>query len=394
MNLKSIFCSKKFISVVLVFLTAISLAAGIRNAVFVQVSSMDFQWDSARVLLEQKNPYEMVLSHQTVDSDSYMPHPLSPNQFPSCLMLLWPYALFSWPIAKWLWLGSNLVFTALSLFALFKVFLKNQSPFVYLVISCLFLMSTPWRNLVGNGQHTMFSLCFFSLALLVLDKKPVLSGVFLALSFFKYATIIPLAIYFIYKRRFQPLFVAVGIHLCLHLFAAYWINANPIDLIKEPLMCSSGLLTDGYIDFFSLCAQMDSHIPALIPAFLSGILLLAATLVCFLNRKSNDLLVLTVLGFISVLVIYHRAYDLVIVIFPLILLFESSFKLRWFKILLILCLFLTCYFSRIIDFLQTRVQDGLLLEFFHIYYGLVPAIWILATMGGLVLVGNKKLNRS
>jgi len=393
LDLKNGFYSKKIISCILIVLAGISVAAAIHNAIFVKKSSVDFQWDSARVLLEKKNPYEIAFSNEKVESDSYVPHRLKPNQFPSCLMLLWPYALFSWPIAKWLWMLSNFLFTGLILFVLFKIFLKNRSPFIYLVISCLFLMSTPWRNLVGNGQHTLFSLCFFSLALLVLDKKPVLSGVFLALSFFKYASIFPLAIYFIYKRQFRPLFIALGIHLGLHLLAAYWINTNPIDLILEPLAVSAELLQEGYIDFFSLFAQMNTGISALVPAVLSGTLLLAASLICFLNKKSNDLLVLTMLGFVSVLVIYHRAYDLVILIFPLILLFESSMTDRWFKVLLILCVLLTGYFSRIVDFLQTRIPGDPFMAAFHTYYWIMAGIWILTTVCCLVLVGSKKSNR-
>ncbi len=382
---------KFIIPVILIFLATMAGTKGIHDATSKPIDSMDFEWDKARILLDRNDPYQICISHQISETTkrkgfhdpTYQdPHFQDPHYFPSGYMLLWPYAAFPWTAAKYLWLASNLLFTFLSLFNVFKTFLGKRPLQVYLSICCLFLIGSPWRTVVGFGQQSIFCLCFFSYALRYLDTKPNLSGFFLALSFIKPQVMIPFSLYFLYKRQFRPLLIALAVHLGLHLFVSFWINVNPFTLIAEVLKLDSDMLSGGYLDFFAFFASSGLHVPSYLPFLLSVILLSAAAWICFLNRTTDDLLILSMLSFVAMTVVYNEITNYVFLIFPTLLLFKSFFKDQWFKILLILGIFLTWCPDRFRLAMVGGQHDAV----FHTYDWVVAGTWFLTTFCCLVMV--------
>lgn len=360
---------------VLIILSVISVLRGLYNATVPFNTGQDFQWDASWLLLDHQNPYKITLLNEKAETDRFVPDRLEANQFPSCLMLLWPYAVFPYTTAKYLWAFSNLLFTFLLLSIAYRIFLPDRSWHTYLIISCMFVIGTPWRNTVGVGQHILFSLSFFMLAVwYTLKQKPIKSGIFLALSFFKYTTVFPLLLYFVYKRQYRPLTIAFCIHLLLHFFAAYWVHESPYNLLMQPLAVSSRLLYAGYLDFFELFNSSSISAPWFLPYLISGATLFLTACAC-LYKKNDDLLVLCLLSFLSTVVIYHRLYDYVVLIFPLIFLFKSWEKKFFLKVLISLCLLFTWYVSRIIEVLRSKFSETDLWETKHIYFYLLILLW-------------------
>lgn len=323
----------KYVVIIIVILLAIiSLTQGIRNALRVNFGSFDFQWDAAWFLLNRQNPYTICLSGQHTWTEQYVGR-LWPNQFPSCLILLWPYAVFEWPVAKILWLVSNLLFTGVILYIAFKQFLPDRSRLTYLIIASIFIAGTPWRNLIGNGQHALFSMAFFLIALwYAYREKTIVSGVCLAISLFKYTLIGPLWLFFLYKRQYKILGIAVGIHTLLHFFSSFWLWESPLKLIRQPLLVSAVLSQKGYLDLTALFSNLTSPLAA----YMLGGLLLTVTCYIIYHNKTSDLLVLSALSFVSTVIIYHRGYDYVILLFPLLLIAATPVK-SWKTLPLIFC---------------------------------------------------------
>ena len=84
---------QKVILIVMGILAAVSLVQGCKNAVLV---SQDFQWDAAKALTLHINPYDESLSPSGIlDSYDFEKYYLQmeANQFPSLLLLLFPYTL-------------------------------------------------------------------------------------------------------------------------------------------------------------------------------------------------------------------------------------------------------------------------------------------------------------
>ncbi|MCR4907660.1 MAG: DUF2029 domain-containing protein [Lachnospiraceae bacterium] len=309
---------KEVLAGALLLLCLLSVGAGIRNALRF---SQDFQYDAARALLLGMDPYEIsqtppfrpdVGADEKLDSfygyfsSIDAPQKMEANQFPSLLMELFPLALMPFRLSVSLWLLCNLVFTALILFFLRKTFLNGISREMFSFLSLLMIAGTPWRNQLGVGQHTLFSFCFFLAAVWCSERgKQWGAGVLLAFSMFKYTLTLPLALYFVFRRRFKELAITAVIHLTAT-FAAMRLTGRPFFyLLIEPLRVSMALSGEGSLDIGSIIGG-----GALSVALTFLLLLILLILSVRMTRKDGaERLLFTLLLLCSLVMTYHRSYD-------------------------------------------------------------------------------------
>lgn len=297
-------------------LAAISLVQGCRNASAV---SQDFQWDAAKALTLRINPYIESMTptgilEQYNWEDYYLQ--MEANQFPSLLMLLFPYTLLAPLAARYMWLASNLVFTAVMIVLLRKTFLARLDGRLFAVLMLFMISGTPYRNQLGVGQHTIFSFMFF-LAAVCFSRREEESGhrgysvgtvMCLAVSYFKYTLTVPLALYFVYKRKWKELILSVAIHVVLTIFAAFWLDTGFWDMILQPLQVSSALAAEGGIDFGALLQGS----PA---AFvLAGVVMLVLFVLMLRMPQQADASVIGILTLWSLILTYHRTYDFFVLV--------------------------------------------------------------------------------
>ena len=148
----------------LAVMALVSLIQGVRNAAG---ASQDFQWDAARAFTMRINPYDESM-HPSGILDAYgfeeVYLQMEANQFPSLLMLLIPYTFLAPMTARYAWIVSNLIFTAGIILLLRRTFLKTEDRDVFIAFMLLMIAGTPYRNQLGVGQHSLFALFFFLLA--------------------------------------------------------------------------------------------------------------------------------------------------------------------------------------------------------------------------------------
>lgn len=292
-------------------LAALSIVQGCRNAV---IYSQDFQWDAAKALLLRINPYTESLNPTgalaAYGFADYFKQ-MEANQFPSLLLLLFPYTLLQPLTARYVWLVSNLVLTGLTVILLRKTFLKEIDGKWFGLLMLLMIAGTPWRNQIGVGQHTIFSFFFFLLAVWLSGKdKPVLSSFSLAVCYFKYTLTVPLALYFVYKRKWKELIISVSIHILLTIFSCVWLGESFLAMIMEPLKVSSALSGEGSLD---ISALLQGSPFALI---LTAVIMLGLLILSWKMPKGQDTLLISVLLMWSLIVTYHRTYDYFVMILP------------------------------------------------------------------------------
>ncbi|MBO6111584.1 MAG: DUF2029 domain-containing protein [Lachnospiraceae bacterium] len=308
------------IYVIMGLLAAVSVFAGIRNAL---IFSQDFQYDAAKALLYGTDPYDVSLEGmKSPDVDglsefySYYesigaPQRMEANQFPSLLYLLAPWCFFSAKRARVLWLVSNLLFTGFIIVLLRHTFFKETDKKLFFIFVLLMIAGTPWRNQIGVGQHTLFSVMFFLLAVYLSEEKrmPVPAGIALAVSYFKYTVTAPLAVYFIYKRRWKELIISVIPHIAGTAIAAVSLKGSFPDMIIKPLKVASSLSGEGSMD---IGAIMGGGIACVVVTVLLMLFLIAAGFIC---PKGNDRLIISLCVLLSLIMTYHRLYDFFIMIF-------------------------------------------------------------------------------
>ena len=320
LNKKKVFC--RAVYVLLALLTVLSVVQGVRNALHF---SQDFQWDAAKALAMRIDPYteslsptgalerdgirEFYESFRAIDA----PQKMEANQFPSLLYELIPLTLLPYGTAKVLWLILNLIFTALIIFLLRKTFLKEMKNEMFLLLSLIMVAGTPWRNQIGVGQHTLFSFMFFLLAVWITEKGEqeqknpyfyaVLSGLCLSVSYFKYTLTAPLALYFIYKKKWKEFVISVVPHVVGTFVAVRMLNESFMDMIIKPLKVSAALTGEGSIDVGALTGGASWSV--LITVALMAVLFAAV----FVVPAKLDKEVFSLLLLVSLVMTYHRSYD-------------------------------------------------------------------------------------
>lgn len=298
---------------------AVSILQGARNAL---EYSQDFQWDAAKALAEGIDPYALSLrdgntaeeipqlaGFYRMFTDRGLEQRMEANQFPTLLMLLFPMTIFEPRTAKVLWLFLNLLFTAGIAFLLRKTFFEDAGSYEYALIILLMLAGTPYRNQLGVGQHTLFAFFFFMLAV-YFDRTDVkgdlrnsaLVTFCLFVSYFKYTLTAPLALYFVYRKRYREIAASVAAHIALTAVFALRFKTNLLYMIKAPLMVASRLSAEGGIDIGVWLMSPLSYVVAVI---------IAAALVILTIKlpKDNEGLLISVLIMWSLILTYHRTYD-------------------------------------------------------------------------------------
>lgn len=318
---------KIWIVIYIVFgvLAVISLLQGCRNAIEV---SQDFQWDAAKAVALRINPYiESLTPTGILDQYHWEDYCLQmeANQFPSLLMLLFPYTLLAPLTARYVWLASNLIFTGVMIYLLRKTFLEKMDWRVFLLLMLFMISGTPYRNQLGVGQHTIFAFMFF-LAAVWFSRKEEESGrkgycigtiICLCICYFKYTLTVPLALYFVYKRKWKELISSVAIHVVLTIFAAFWLKGSFLDMILQPLRVSGALAAEGGIDFGALLQGSP------VAFVLAGILMIVLFVMMLRMPKNMDVLVISILTLWSLIITYHRTYDFFVLVIVAAVFYEA-----------------------------------------------------------------------
>ena len=327
--------------VLLALMAVVSTYEGIGNAI---VWSQDFQYDASCALINGYDPYDISSDfdeNKLPDIENLRgfyeyydglgtPQRMEANQFPSLLYILTGYALLPYGTARILWVVTNILSTAAIIWLLRRTFMSKVDERLYPVFMMLMLAGTPWRNQLGVGQHTLFAFAFFLLAVFVSEGgaggepesadgeqtgkkgnapgRVLASGLLLGLSYLKYTVTAPLAIYFIYKRRWKEFIVSLIPHLVLTEAAALILHESFADMLIKPLRVASALAAEGGIDIGVLTKGSPAGlvITALAMLFLVGAALRLP--------EGNDELFISTAVLLSLVMTYHRTYDFFIMI--------------------------------------------------------------------------------
>jgi len=307
---------KKIVIVMLALLALLSAVQGCRNAA---EYSQDFQWDAAKIMLKGFNPYdESIEPSEEMLALGYEKYylQLEANQFPSLLFELAPYTLLEPLAARYAWLVSNLIFTLIVMMLLRVTFMKEVDKEDFVILMLLMVAGTPWRNHIGVGQHTVFAFMFFLAAVYAdekLGERPFgffASGLLLSVSYFKYTLTAPLALYFVYKKKYKELAVSVVPHLVMTVYGAHLMQDTVLNMIKKPLAVASWLSAEGSMDIGSMLGG--GKMTMLLTVILMALLFVMAIML----PENNDLLFTSVLLLWSLIITYHRSYDYFVMVLP------------------------------------------------------------------------------
>jgi len=354
--------------------------------------SRDNDWGAARTLLRGLDPYKLYLACAPCRRAPFLPA-IDPMYPASGLVLLWPLAALSWPAAKVAWAAFNLTAGVCLVLVLCDLYLPLASWRQRAFAICAFLSGAPFLTNLEIGQHAVFALSWFIAALWVERRgKTGVGAVFLALSWFKYTLTFPLSLIFALRSRWTMLGAAGAIHIALTFLAAAWTNSSPLDLLFEPLEVVGHVNRAGHLDIFGLAMRLGLGSTLLPIIAVCGLLAAVGTQI-LRHRSQRDVLLLCLLSLFAYSVVYHLAYDLVILVIPLIYLLteipERSRRTtlhRFWNFMLAALIGWTWFGDHVVQLMKRHHVDWVIHAYPSYYAAL--AVWLYATMLlGFALLG-------
>lgn len=313
------------IGLLLIF-ALVSATQGFLNAL---EYSQDFQWSPARIFLFRGDPY---LVHLNGDPENRILLSQVPNYAQLMYILLAPFAALPFSTAKVFWVIANFLFAIFTVGACARMY--SLSRVQLFTIGSLFLMSTPTRNSMGNGQHSLMILAAVTASLVlgesiksgaamktaVENKAQYLWSACLAgLTYIKYSFAPTFGVAFLRRYglnyfilSFFPVLIGVI------LFGA-WTGQNPIDIafLMQPYKVASGAVAAGAGDLLTILKIAAQDNSLLIRMSTLFCLLLAGSSPFFVKYSSdNSLCWWSFCSVASLTFVTHLGYDYVFYLFP------------------------------------------------------------------------------
>ena len=298
-------------------LALVSVVQGFRNGLVL----VDFHWESAVLFLRGENPYRWFFDGRLYDGVV-----VDATQAPSTIAFILPFGLLPHAFANTLWDVSDLLFTAVFLFFVQRLFFRPaKAPRAFWAFVILFLCGVPWRVGMGCGQHAMFSLAFFAAALWAMERRLhwAVVGALLSAALFKYTVTAPLALVFVIRRQWKAVGFAAAVHLALTTALGCWTHTSPLTLVVESVRVGATLKPIGDADLMGLARWFG--VADLWPWAFAGYAVFGAAMLAFAVRRGSRsdggtallLFDLAVLALLADVFFYHRCYDFVSLAFSL-----------------------------------------------------------------------------
>ena len=336
----SIFLKKHKISIILIliFISLISFYVTIKKGL---LNGCDFQWHPSKLFWDGVNHYQLFLKNGKWD------FLCQGGQYGHLLqVILYPYAIFKWEIARTMWVLTNVILT----FAIPYILIKKLkiSNFKSLFLIMIFMTCYPTRMTINYGQHSL--LVLFLLILPYLYKSNI-AYFFSGFASIKYSTGYIIFLDFLVQKKWKNFILASLPYLAGWFFYFLYTSSDPINNFFEPLIWSIKMNYARDNDIYSLLnIYIFSHFGSfakylgIIIIFLLNFFLLKK-----INTIQDNILKFSLILICPLIFFPHSNYDYVL-FFPLLCfsLMKYNFLINKINFYFIIYYF---YFNRIIKHL-------------------------------------------
>ncbi len=292
--------------------------------------SQDFQWSPARILLEGDNPYRVFLDGNPEGRLLLAQHP---NYAQLMFVLLLPLAALPFATAKISW-GLINIMLAVGSGVLTGKYLRLSGRQI-VVLTLLLLGSTPFRNCLGNGQHSLLIYFSFIAGLWLLQRQRLwvrrwFGPMALGLTYMKYSFAPSLAVGLLLRRGWRPLLLSFVPVLAGALAMALALREPSLPaFLVQPLAVTDHGTTTGAFDLLALLRQQLGVEPNVLRISQAVCLLLAGA-APLLARQLDEQRFWCFTAVASLTFVTHLLYDYVFLLLPLAYAFTPAGRQqRW-----------------------------------------------------------------
>ena len=323
---------------VLVLWAALSMSRA-AMAVLQPDGGIDFHiyWYNAHFLLERQDPYLAFLEERQPPPRTYIDRPgeisrptlmrgefPAPSQSASLVLLAVPFAYFSWPVAKAMFYVLDVVLMSLTPWIVFRRLAVDSGRWLHVALAAALLGMSATRYAMALGQTSLIVMALMAGSWALAERSPTLAGLLLGLALSKYSMAAAVVLYMLLDRRLRVLMVAGLMQALAFAGLAAWTGRSLLVLLPEYL----AILRLIDVERIQLAALLPDRPGLNLVAAVALTAVLLAILALWRARFSRasmppaearlaDLFVLAALSLWALLVVYHRAYDVVLAWFGL-----------------------------------------------------------------------------
>lgn len=386
-------------------LYALFVLGYILNATLGEHGATDFHtyWYAGNFIQEGRDPYQAYFSGESLP----VRQPgleIAPSNTPPTMLLIYPFSYLPWMAAKILWMVCNFAFV----FLIFRLVVFNLpipgfplDRLTQILIALLFFDLSATRIAIENGQVTVLVFLLIVSALVLADRAWLLAGFLLGLGLSKYSVALPVFLFLLYRREYRILGVAILTQfLGVALFSL--LTGNPVAaIINEQVRIFFFIYNEPGVQLATLFRGTPLALPAAIVMTLAVFGLLYAWLIH--RQPARDLSplvdyhVLNILILWSLLVAYHRSYDVLMIIIFMVLAFQGLFHQSLWQLSQSTSRVLAAGLggTLILLIIPPRIVDMILPGTYDLLTNVVPAFlllaWLVVTM--VLLQRLLRLNR-
>ncbi len=338
----------------------ISLFKGILNAIDF---SHDFQYSPAVMTWQNINHYNYILNGgKRGDLDD--PIMLSQNgEYAQGLyVLMYLFSVLDWNTAKIVWLMCNIFLSVYIPFYLSKK--KGLSKELIFLSIFLFLASTPTRNVIGNGQLSLFVLIALLLPFFYKSKIAIILSGF---SYLKYNTGYLLFLYFLVLKSYKKLIYSSLFFILGWLVYSYITKTNPIECLFQPLKVTFYIKTTSELIYgFSflkfIFTNSDQYVNFTV---LTLSILFSLIFVNIIKNIEEVFLKISLFCLIILIFSPHRMYDYILLL-PLMIYSLEKLKTSKIKVINLVLIFYIFYGLRLIKVFDVDIDNDIIINYINI----------------------------
>lgn len=333
--------------VLVVLLAAASILAAVRTAVYLRTDptvgrDIHGYWYYGHFLRQRQDPYRAFFDDQhpqlpVAYVDGYVEHDalqkppaltrIAPSNTAPMFLLLSVLSFVSWPTTVALW-TALLIGLALALPWLALWLLPfDLDGLTRLCIALLFYGMVPTRVAITSGQTTLPVFCLMIAAVLLMQRqRTILAGLALGLALSKYSLAAPALLLILWRRQFGVVLAAAATQLAGVVFIALLGGTDPLSVIRAQfdMFAYHVTLEQTGVDLASALSD-NTMLKAVTLGLLTAALVAALSIIIWRDRagrlrtRIGDFWLLSALSMWTLMVAYHRSYDVVLAFLPLVL---------------------------------------------------------------------------
>ena len=338
-----------FLIFILVVLALIS--TGYAFSIANSYGSTDFQYSPTLLFKDKINPYEYFLYSENLDKIIGVQYPAYTH---ASFIFFFPFSLIEYETSRLIWSCINIILAAISVLAISKKAGIKQHETI--IVCCIFFMSTPFRNCIGNGQFSLIVLISYCS---IFINNSFLRNFLLGISYMKYSFMPILAFTIFFKQGFKALLISGLFCLIGWFLFSLHLEQNLFHTIFQPILSGLKSFDDTLArgDLFTLLNKLIYH---LFEFNIKSFSILFVMVVTFflskqVSKKKDPLLIMNLMLIINLFTFGHLLYDY-LVLLPT---FIYSYKnLNFLKAKISICIVLYFWFGlRIYERIKMYVFD-------------------------------------